>query len=59
MLASVASVHRELVMKLVAEYDGHGVNLVILQKFGVRAIPLGDIVFILLVTRSSIEPHYD
>jgi hypothetical protein len=45
-LTGIASIHGEAVMKLMSQRDSYGVNVVVLQELGMRVVPLGNVVFL-------------
>ena len=55
MLAGVAGVDGEAVVQLMAQHDGHGFDLVVLQKLGVRRVALGDVVLLHILTALLFE----
>jgi hypothetical protein len=55
MLAGVAGVDGEAVVQLMAQYYGHGFDLVVLQKLGVRRVALGDVVLLHIFTALLFE----
>ena len=55
MLAGVAGVDGEAVMQLMAQDDGHCVDLVVGQQLGVRGVALGDVVLLHVVAALLLE----